>query len=148
MKKSLAITTVSLFALIASAGTAKADYPPLQELRASTIIPVISYDRTPQTVNNAARRIVAPVPTGTTQTVAVFVGESFTPVIPNVGPGQRFTVRITTAGGKTITLPSVRAIGNGNLRIPTLSISQGGTYTVKVTAANGRVRTLKIRVAE
>ena len=148
MKKSLAIATVSLMAFAASAGVAKADYPPLQEVRPSTIIPVISYDRTPATVNDAARRIVAPVPTGTTQSVSVFVGESFTPVIPNVAPGQRFTVRITTAGGRTITLPSVRAIGNGNLRIPTLSISQGGVYTVKVTAANGRVRTLKIRVAE
>jgi hypothetical protein len=147
MKKSLAITTVSLLAFVASAGTAKADYPPLQDVKPSTVVPEISYDRTPATPNADARRIVSPVPTGTTQTVSVFLGESFTPVIPNVAPGQRFTVRITTADGKTITLPSVRAIGNGNLRLPTLSLSKGGTYTVKVTAANGRVRTLKIRVA-
>ena len=42
MKKSLAIATVSLMAFAASAGVAKADYPPIEEVKPSTIIPEIS----------------------------------------------------------------------------------------------------------
>ena len=148
MKRSFAIAAVSLMAFAASAGVAKADYPPLQEVRPSTINPIISYDRTPASVVESARRIVSAAPVGTPTTVDVFAGESFLPVISGVGAGQRFTVRITTASGRTITLPSVRSLGNGNLRLSTLSLSQGGNYTVRVTAANGRVRILKIRVAE
>jgi hypothetical protein len=148
MKKSLAIATVSLMSFAASAGIAKADYPPIEEVKPSTIIASISFDRTPNSISDDARRIVSSVAAGTVKTVDCFVGESFTPVIPATGAGQRFTVRITTASGRTITLPSVRSLANGNLRLPTLSISQGGTYTVKVTSANGKVRTLKLRVAE
>ena len=148
MKKSITIITFSLLGLAASAGMAKADYPPIEEVKPSTIIPAISYDRTPASIDDAARRVVSTVAVGTVKSVDCFVGESFTPVIPGVGAGQRFTVRITTASGRTITLPSVRSLGNGNLRLSTLSISQGGTYTVKVTSSNGKVRTLKLRVAE
>lgn len=148
MKKSLAIATVSLMAFAASAGVAKADYPPVQEVRPSTIVADISYDRTPASIVESARRVISAVPVGTVKTVDVFAGEAFLPVISGLDAGQRFTVRITTASGRTITLPSVRSLGNGNLRLSTLSLSQGGTYTVKVTSANGKVRTLKLRVAE
>ena len=148
MKKLFAIATVSLMAFAASAGVAKADYPPLQEVRPSTINPIISYDRTPASIVQSARRVISDAPVGTPTTLDVFAGESFLPVISGVGAGQRFTVRITTASGRFITLPSVRSIGNGNLRLSTLSLSQGGNYTVRVTAANGKVRILKIRVAE
>jgi len=148
MRKSFAVATVSLMALAASAGVAQAEYPPIQDVKPSTVVPSISFDRTPSTVDDAARKIVSTVPAGATRTVVAYVGESFTPVIPVGGAGQRFTVRITTPGGKTVTLPSTRSIGNGNLRLPTLAISQGGVYTVKVTAANGKVRTLKIRIAK
>lgn len=148
MKKSIAIATVSLMAFAASSGVAKADYPPIEEVKPSTIIPSISFDRTPNSISDDARRIITRAPIGSVTPVSCFVGESFTPVIPATGAGQRFTVRITTASGRTITLPSVRSLANGNLRLPTLSISQRGVYTVKVTAANGKVRTLKLRVAE
>lgn len=148
MKKSLAIATVSLMAFAASAGVAKADYPPIEEVKPSTIIASISFDRTPDSISDDARRVITRAPIGSVTPVSCFAGESFTPVISGVGAGQRFTVRITTASGRTITLPSVRSLGNGNLRLSTLSIGQGGTYTVKVTSANGKVRTLKLRVAE
>jgi hypothetical protein len=148
MKKSIVGVTVSFIALLATAGVAKADYPPNQEVWPSTIVPLISYDRTPESIVESARRIVSDVPVGTVKTLEIFSGESFLPVISGVGAGQRFTVRITTASGRTITLPSVRSLGNGNLRLSTLSLSQGGTYTVKVISANGKVRTLKLRVAE
>ena len=148
MKKSFAIATVSFISFAASAGVAKADYPPVQEVRPSTIISVISYDRTPASIVESARRVISAVPVGTVKTVEVFAGEAFLPVISGVGAGQRFTVRITTASGRSITLPSVRSLGNGNLRLSTLSLSQSGTYTVKVTSANGKVRTLKFNVAE
>ena len=147
MKKPLAIASVSLMAFAASAGVAKADYPPIEEVKPSTIIPEISYDRTPASIDDAARKVVATVPVGTTKTIVTFADESFTPVIPGVGAGKKFSVRVTTASGKTLTLPSVKAIGNGNLRLPTMSISTPGVYTVKVTASNGTTRTLKIRVS-
>jgi hypothetical protein len=148
MKKSLAIATVSLMAFAASSGVAKADYPPNQEVRPSTIVQLISYDRTPASIVESARRIVSDVPVGTVKTLEIFAGELFLPVISGLEAGQRFTVRITTASGRSVTLPSVRSLGNGNLRLSTLSLIQGGTYTVKVTSANGKVRTLKLRVAE
>ena len=147
MKKSIAVIAVSLVAFAGSAGVAKADYPPIEEVKPSTIIPTISYDRTPASIDDAARKVVATVPVGTTKTIVTFADESFTPVIPGVGAGKQFSVRITTASGKTLTLPSVKAIGNGNLRLPTMSISESGVYTVKVTGSNGKVRTLRIRVS-
>jgi hypothetical protein len=148
MKKSIAIATVSLMAFAASSGVAKADYPPIEDVRPSTIIASISFDRTPNSISDDARRIFSPVAAGTVKTVDCFLGESFTPVIPAAGVRQTYSVRITTASGRTLTLPRVRSLANGNLRLPTLSIGQGGVYTVKVTAANGKVRTLKLRVAE
>jgi len=148
MKKSIVGVTVSFIALLASAGVARADYPPVEEVKPSTIIASISFDRTPDSISDDARRVITRAPIGSVTPVSCFVGESFTPVISGVGAGQRFTVRITTASGRTITLPSVRSLGNGNLRLSTLSISQSGVYTVKVTAANGKVRTLKLRVAK
>jgi hypothetical protein len=148
MKKSLAIATVSLISFAASAGVTKADYPPVQEVRPSTIVPVISYDRTPASIVKSARRIISAVPVGTSATVDVFAGEPFLLVLSGVGAAQMFTVRITTTSGRSISLPNVRSLGNGNLRLSTLSISRGGTYTVKVTSENGKVRTLKIRVAK
>lgn len=147
MKKSLVIATVSLISFAASAGVTKADYPPVQEVRPSTIISVISYDRTPASIVKSARRIILAVPVGTSTTVDVFAGEPFLLVLSGVGAGQVFTVRITTASGRSISLPNVRSLANGNLRLSTLSISQGGTYTVKATSENGKVRTLKLRVA-
>ena len=147
MKKSIAIATVSLMAFVASSGVAKADYPPIEEVKPSTIIPTISYDRTPDSIDDAARRVFATVPVGTVKTVVGYTDESFTPVIPGVGAGQKFSVRITTASGKTLSLPNVRSIGNGNLRLPTMSISEAGVYTVKVTSSNGKVRTLSIRIS-
>ena len=42
MKKSVAIATVSLMAFAASSGVAKADYPPIEEVKPSTIIASIS----------------------------------------------------------------------------------------------------------
>ena len=147
MKKSIVIATVSLMAIAASSGVAKADYPPIEEVKPSTIIPTISYDRTPDSVDDAARRVFSTVPVGTVKTVVCYTDESFTPVIPGVGAGQKFSVRITTASGKTLSLPNVRSIGNGNLRLPTMSISEAGVYTVKVTASNGKVRTLRIRIS-
>jgi hypothetical protein len=148
MKKLLTIASVSLMAFAASTGVANADYPPIEEVKPSTIIASISFDRTPDSISDDARRIFTPVAAGTVKSVDCFAGESFTPVIPAVGARQTFTVRITTASGRTLTLPRVRSLANGNLRLSTLSISEGGTYTVKVTSANGKVRTLKLRVAE
>ena len=147
MKKSIAVIAVSLVAFAGSAGVAKADYPPIEEVKPSTIIPTISYDRTPDSIDDAARRVFATVPVGTVKTVVGYTDESFTPVIPGVGAGQKFSVRITTASGKTLSLPNVRSIGNGNLRLPTMSISEAGVYTVKVTSSNGKVRTLSIRIS-
>jgi hypothetical protein len=147
MKKSIAVIAVSLVAFAGSAGVAKADYPPIEEVKPSTIIPTISYDRTPDSIDDAARRVFATVPVGTVKTVVGYTDESFTPVIPGVGAGQKFSVRITTASGKTLSLPNVRSIGNGNLRLPTMSISEAGVYTVKVTSSNGKVRTLRIRIS-
>jgi hypothetical protein len=147
MKKSIAVIAVSIVAFAGSAGVAKADYPPIEEVKPSTIIPTISYDRTPDSIDDAARRVFATVPVGTVKTVVGYTDESFTPVIPGVGAGQKFSVRITTASGKTLSLPNVRSIGNGNLRLPTMSISEAGVYTVKVTSSNGKVRTLRIRIS-
>jgi hypothetical protein len=147
MKKSIAVIAVSLVAFAGSAGVAKADYPPIEEVKPSTIIPTISYDRTPDSIDDAARRVFATVPVGTVKTVVGYTDESFTPVIPGVGAGQKFSVRITTASGKTLSLPNVRSIGNGNLRLPTMSISEAGVYTVKVTSSNGKVRTMRIRIS-
>jgi len=147
MKKSIAVIAVSLVAFAGSAGVAKADYPPIEEVKPSTIIATISYDRTPDSIDDAARRVFATVPVGTVKTVVGYTDESFTPVIPGVGAGQKFSVRITTASGKTLSLPNVRSIGNGNLRLPTMSISEAGVYTVKVTSSNGKVRTLRIRIS-
>jgi hypothetical protein len=147
MKKSIAVIAVSLVAFAGSAGVAKADYPPIEEVKPSTIIPTNSYDRTPDSIDDAARRVFATVPVGTVKTVVGYTDESFTPVIPGVGAGQKFSVRITTASGKTLSLPNVRSIGNGNLRLPTMSISEAGVYTVKVTSSNGKVRTLRIRIS-
>lgn len=146
MKKSLAITTVSLLAFVASAGTAKADYPPLQELVRSTLVRTISYDRTPRTPVPAARRIVVPVPVGTQRMVTAYVNEPFTIVIPNLEAGKSYTVRAYNAGN-VLVLPSVGPFKNGNLRISTMAMSTAGDYTVRVSTANGLVRTLKIRIA-
>jgi hypothetical protein len=146
MKKSLAITTVSLLAFVASAGTAKADYPPLQELVRSTLVRTISYDRTPRTPVPAARRIVVPVPVGTQRMVTAYVNEPFTIVIPNVEDGRRYTVRIVKAG-RVLEIPTVGPLNNGNLRFSTMAMSTAGDYTVRVSTANGLVRTLKIRIA-
>ena len=146
MKKSLAITTVSLLACVASAGTAKADYPPLQELVRSTLIRTISYDRTPNTPVPEARRIVVQVSAGTQRMVTAYVGEPFTIVIPNLEAGKIYTVRAYNAGN-VLVLPSVGPLKNGNLRISTMAMSTAGEYTVKVSTANRPDRTLKIRIA-
>jgi hypothetical protein len=149
MKKSLAITTVSLLAFVASAGTAKADYPPLQELVRSTLIGTISYDRTPRTQVPAARRIVVPVKTvGTQRMVTAYVNEPFTIVIPNLEAGRRYTVRISKAGS-VLEIPTVGPSDNGNLRFSTMAMSTAGDYTVRVSTSNGFAfaRTFKIRIA-
>jgi hypothetical protein len=146
MKRSLAITTISLLAFVASAGTAKADYPPLQELVRSTLIRTISYDRTPNTPVPEARRIVVQVSAGTQRMVTAYVGEPFTIVIPNLEAGKIYTVRAYNAGN-VLVLPSVGPLKNGNLRISTMAMSTAGEYTVKVSTANRPDRTLKIRIA-
>ena len=144
MKKVLLASFTALTTLLAASGGAKADYPPVEEVRPSTIVPAISFDRTPATVDPAARKVEAPVPVGAVKAVQVFVGEAFTPVIPNCPPAAKFRVTITTADGKTLTLPSVQSLNNGRLRLPTLAVSKAGTYTVKVTASNGKVRTIRV----
>jgi hypothetical protein len=148
MKKSLAITTVSLLAFVASAGTAKADYPPLQELVRSTLIRTISYDRSPNTPVREARRIVVPVPVGTQRMVTAYVNEPFTIVIPNLEAGRRYTVRIRKAGSE-LEIPTVGPSDNGNLRFSTMAMSTAGDYTVRVSTSNGFAfaRTFKIRIA-
>ncbi len=148
MKKVLSITTISLIATFATVGIAHADYPPIQEVKPSTVIPAISFDRTPATVDPAARKVDAPVAVGAVKAVKVFVGEAFTPVIPNLPAAAKFKVTITTADGKSVTLPSVKALNNGRLRLPTLAVSKAGTYTVKVTASNGKVRTIRINAGK
>ena len=148
MRKVLSITTISLIATFATTGIAHADYPPIQEVKPSTIIPAISFDRTPATVDPAARKVDAPVAVGAVKAVKVFVGEAFTPVIPNLPAATKFRVTMTTADGKSVTLPSVQSLNNGRLRLPTLAVSKEGTYTVKVTAPNGKVRTIRINAGK
>jgi hypothetical protein len=149
MKKSLAITTVSLLAFVASAAVVNAQYPPIQDVKPSKTAPSeVSYDRTPRTIDKAARRIVSTVPAGVVKTVVAYRGEAFLPVILGADAGQTFTVRIITPGGKIVILPSVSSTSKGTLLLPTVKISGDGVYTMNVTAVNGRVRTLNIRVAK
>jgi hypothetical protein len=147
MKKSIVGVTVSLIALLATAGVAKADYPPIEDVKPSTLISAISYDRTPRSVDYAARRIFSTVQGGASATVVSYLGESITPVITGVGAGEKFSVRIFTDSNRTITLPDISSIRNGNLRLPTMAFNREGMYTVKIIAVNGSVRTLKIRVS-
>jgi hypothetical protein len=148
MKKVLTITAVSVAVSFAMAGMVNAEYPPIEEVKPSTLVPAISFDRTPATVDPAARKVDAPVAAGAVKAVKVFVGEAFTPVIPNLPAAAKFKVTITTADGKSVTLPSVKSLNNGRLRLPTLAVSKAGTYTVKVTASNGKVRTIRINAGK
>ncbi len=148
MKKVLSIATISLISTFVSVGRVNADYPPIQEVKPSTVVPAISFDRTPATIDPAARKIDAPVAAGAVKAVKVFVGEAFTPVIPSLPAATKFRVVITTADGKSVTLPSVQSLNNGRLRLPTLAISKAGTYTVKVTAPNGKVRTIRVNAGK
>lgn len=126
-----------------------ANYPPIEDVKPSTLIPAISFDRTPGTSDPDARRNVVSVNVGKQTNVVVFLNESVTQVIRFVGGKQKFTVRIKAmSNGKTITLPSVRSWNNGNLRLPTLSFSRSGVFKLQVTDANGKRRTINIRVAD
>ena len=148
MKKVLSIATISLISTFVSVGRVNADYPPIQDVKPSTVVPAISFDRTPSTVDAAARKIDTPVPVGAVKAVKVFVGEAFSPVIPSCPPATKFRVVVTTADGKSVTLPSVQSLNNGRLRLPTLAVSKAGTYTVKVTAPNGKVRTIRVNAGK
>ena len=143
VKKAM-ISAVAVASVVAVAAPVNAEYPPIEDVKPSTIISTISFDRTPATVDSESRKVLSTVSPGATTSIKVFVGESFTPVIPNCPPASNFRETITTSDGRTLTWPSVRSLNNGRLRLPTLAIANSGSYTIKATAPNGKVRTIRV----
>ena len=124
-----------------------AEYPPIDDVKRSSVIPSISYDRHPHTPNPDARRIVVAVPLGRQSEAVGFINESVTLVISSgVGRRQKFTVQIEAPNGKKIALPQVESLENGKLRLPTLSFSVRGTYKLTVVDAKGGVRIINLVV--
>lgn len=143
VKKAM-ISAVAVASVVAFAAPVNAEYPPIEDVKPSTVISAISFDRTPATVDSESRKVQSTVLPGATTSIRVFVGESFTPVIPNCPPASIFRVTITTADGRTLTLPAVRSLNNGRLRLPTLSFANVGSYRIRATAPNGTVRTIRV----
>jgi hypothetical protein len=92
--------------------------------------------------------VATPVGVGTVVSAKVYVGEAFTCVMPNVRPATTFRASITTPNGTVVQLPSIKSLQNGRLRLPTAVIAKSGTYVFKVTAPNGKVRTIRINAGK
>lgn len=122
-----------------------AEYPPIEDVKPSTLIPAISYDRTPASSDPNARKNVVAVAVGQQTTVVAFLNEPVIQVISSVGKNQKFTVRIMAPNGKMVSLPNVVSGNNGNLRLPCLSFSSAGVFKLQVKNANGKLRTIIIR---
>jgi hypothetical protein len=147
MKRSIIISAISIVAVsfVLPVTEVAAEYPPIEDVKPSTLIPAISFDRTPASPNPDARKNVVAVAVGQQTTVVAFLNEAVTQVISSVGKNQKFSVQIKAPNGKIIVLPNVRSMNNGNLRLPTLSFSIAGVFKLKVINANGKSRTIIIR---
>ena len=124
----------------------QAHYPPIDDVKPSTLIPSISFDRTPKTSDPTARKNLVAVAIGQQSKAVGFMNESVTLVIPSVGKRQKFTVQVEAPNGKKIALPQVESLDNGNLLLPTLSFSVRGTYKLKVVNAKVGVRIINLVV--
>ena len=122
-----------------------AEYPPIDDVKPSTLIPAISFDRTPASSDPDARKNVVAVAVGQQTTVVAFLNEAVTQVISSVRPNRVFTVQIKAPNGKMLTLPNVVSGENGNLRLPTLSFSSAGLFKLLVKSGDGKLRTIIIR---
>lgn len=142
------ICTMAVALSLGTAVPASADYPPVQDVKPSTVVKELAYDRTPASVAASTRKVETNVAPGEVKSVKVFIGEVFTPVVPNCPPATKFRVTVTAADGRTVTLPAVKSLDNGRLRLPTIAITKAGSYTAKVTAPNGKVRTIRINVGK
>ena len=125
-----------------------AEYPPIDDVKRSSVIPSISYDRHPHTPNPDARRIVVAVGVGQQTKVVTFLNEAVTLVISSVGKGKKFTVQIKDPNGRILVLPDVCSGENGNVRLPTLAFSSAGVFKLQLTDANGKGRTISIPISK
>ena len=144
---SLRKTVVSLVAVasaVAFAAPVSAEYPPVEDVKPSTRAKEVSYDRTPGTIDPASRIVATPVAVGQVTRARVYVGEAFTCVMPNVPRSTTFRATLKTPNGTVVQLPSIKSLKNGRLRLPTAVIAKSGTYVFKVTAPNGKVRTIRV----
>ena len=147
MKRSTRLVAISIAvaSFVLPATEVAAEYPPIEDVKPSTLIPSISYDRTPASPNPDARKNVVAVAVGQQATVVAFLNEAVTQVISSVGKNQKFTVRIMAPNGQMLMLPNVVSGDNGNLRLPCLSFSSAGVFKLQVKNANGKLRTIIIR---
>jgi len=147
LKKAI-VSLVAVGSAVAFAAPVSANYPPVEDVKPSTRAREVSYDRTPGTVDPASRIVATRVAVGRVTSARVYVGEAFTCVMPNIRPATTFRVSMRTPNGTVLQLPSVKSLKNGRLRLPTAVIAKSGTYVFKVTAPNGKVRTIRVNAGK
>ncbi len=81
-------------------------------------------------------KVVGPVKSSTlsaaTSTVAVKANTNFQPVLPTVKKGEKVTMVIKDAKGKSYTVASLTVAKAGSLKLPAVKFSQKGSYTITI----------------
>lgn len=147
MKKTFISVATAVILLQTTSGIASAHYPPIDEVKASTVVKEIWYDRIPATVPSRTRKIESSIAVGGTKLIRAFRHEVFTIVVTNCRPNVKFQVTISNSLGQKLTLPHVVSTSEGRLQLPSLAMVKPGTYTVKTIAPNGNMRTIRVDIA-
>ena len=136
------ISLVAVASAVAFAAPVSAEYPPIEDVRPSTSVKEVSYDRSPRTVSKVARRLSV---NSNNSALRVYIEEAVVILVPGQTPSTRHNVSITTPRGKKLDLPTVRSFKNGTLRLPTIAMAISGVYTVKIVSPAG-TRSVSVNV--